>query len=231
MSVIAALSTSLQPRSQHGPHVTPLMNSCVRKPAWLTFTFVYYLPCRLGIQRSAFLLLALQFMAARDLAENILETRVRICKQASLILVGVGFLQALLVGVRHDSTENKQVFQQCKCLSPFQSVFLGQRPGLWAQSTAELRSRSWVSASPARALLPLPRWFAPCGAEHSRCCARAVCATCSCALKSAVLVHLMGSFYSLSARPFALASIVMVTSEEPILQPVLTGGALGLLLG
>lgn len=149
MSVRAALSTSLQ----HRPHVTLLINSRVRKPAWLTFTFVYHLPCRLGIQRSAFLLLALQFTAARDLAENILETCVCIGEQASLILVGVGFLQALLVGVRHDFAENKQIFQQCKCLSQFLPVFLEQRPGLWAQSTAESWSRSWVSVSPACALL------------------------------------------------------------------------------
>lgn len=56
---------------------------------------------------STFLLLALWFMAARDLFGN-----ARVCWQAGqLILVGVDFLQALPIGVRHDYTENKQIFQ------------------------------------------------------------------------------------------------------------------------
>lgn len=107
-----------------------------------------------------------------------LETLMHISKQASLILVGVGFIQTLLVGVRHDSTENKQIFQQHKCLSQFLFVFLGQRPGLWAQSMAESWSPSWVLVSPACALLPLLGGFAQCGAEHSQHHAWAIDAAC-----------------------------------------------------
>lgn len=55
-----------------------------------------------------------------------------------------------------------------------------------------------------------------------------LCIPCTWALKSVVFVQLRGSYY-LSARPFAWASIVMATSQQPILQPVPPGGAPGLL--